>query len=75
MKFTIRDLLWLTVVVALGVAWWVDRGRLLQKIDELDGPNTIVEFLSLKLEDGNALPHTDPVLPNPSAPAKNLPSD
>jgi lysylphosphatidylglycerol synthetase-like protein (DUF2156 family) len=22
-KFTIRDLLWLTVVVALGVAWWV----------------------------------------------------
>jgi hypothetical protein len=25
MRFTIRDLLWLTVVVALGVAWWVDR--------------------------------------------------
>ena len=24
-KFTIRDLLWLTVVVALGAAWWVDR--------------------------------------------------
>ena len=23
MRFTIRDLLWLTVVVALGVAWWV----------------------------------------------------
>jgi len=22
-KFTIRDLLWLTVVVALGVAWWL----------------------------------------------------
>ena len=28
MKFTIRDLLWLTVVVALGVAWWVDRSTL-----------------------------------------------
>ena len=28
MRFTIRDLLWLTVVVALGVGWWVDRGRL-----------------------------------------------
>ena len=27
MRFTIRDLLWLTVVVALGVAWWVDRSR------------------------------------------------
>ena len=24
-RFTIRDLLWLTVVVALGVGWWVDR--------------------------------------------------
>ena len=24
MRFTIRDLLWLTVVVALGIAWWVD---------------------------------------------------
>ena len=26
MKFSIRDLLWLTVVVALAVGWWVDRG-------------------------------------------------
>jgi len=24
-RFTIRDVLWLTVVVALLVAWWVDR--------------------------------------------------
>jgi len=23
-RFTIRDVLWLTVVVALGVAWWLD---------------------------------------------------
>ena len=28
-RFTIRDLLWLTVAVALGVAWWV-RERQLQ---------------------------------------------
>jgi hypothetical protein len=27
MKFTIRDLLWLTVVVALAIGWWVDRVR------------------------------------------------
>jgi hypothetical protein len=27
MRFTIRDLLWLTVVVALGVALWVERTR------------------------------------------------
>ena len=27
-RFTIRDVLWLTVVVALGVAWWIDRASL-----------------------------------------------
>ena len=27
MKFTIRDLLWLTVVVGLGVGWWIDHYR------------------------------------------------
>jgi hypothetical protein len=25
MKFTIRDLLWLTLLAAVLVAWWVDR--------------------------------------------------
>ena len=27
-RFTIRDVLWLTVVVALGVGWFVDRWQL-----------------------------------------------
>jgi len=27
-RFTIRDVLWLTVVVALLVAWWLDRRTL-----------------------------------------------
>ena len=27
-RFTIRDVLWLTVVVALVVGWWLDRARL-----------------------------------------------
>ena len=27
-RFTIRDVLWLTVVVALAVCWWIDRSRL-----------------------------------------------
>ena len=25
LRFTIRDLLWLTVVVGMGIGWWVDR--------------------------------------------------
>jgi len=25
LRFTIRDLLWLTLVVALAVGWWLDR--------------------------------------------------
>lgn len=27
-RFTIRDVLWLMVLVGLGVAWWVDHSRL-----------------------------------------------
>jgi hypothetical protein len=27
MKFSIRDLFWLTVVVALAVAWWVEHWK------------------------------------------------
>jgi hypothetical protein len=27
-RFTIRDVLWLTVVVALGVGWWLDQRQL-----------------------------------------------
>ena len=26
-RFTIRDVLWLTVVVAVGVGWWIDHSR------------------------------------------------
>ena len=28
LRFTIRDLLWLTVVVALAEGWWLDRAKL-----------------------------------------------
>ena len=28
MKFSIRDLMFVTAIVALAVGWWVDRGRL-----------------------------------------------
>ena len=34
-RFAIRDLLWLTVVVALGVGWWVDRASSAKQRAEL----------------------------------------
>ena len=33
-RFTIRDVLWLTVVVALGVGWWSDRAIALTKLKQ-----------------------------------------
>jgi len=35
MKFTIRDLLLVTVIAALVVGWWVDRSRLANQIRKL----------------------------------------
>ena len=36
MRFTIREVLWLMVVVGLGVGWWVDRTRLAERIALLE---------------------------------------
>ena len=33
-RFTIRDVLWLTVAVALGVGWWLDRSRLVFQYED-----------------------------------------
>jgi hypothetical protein len=33
-RFTIRDVLWLTVVVAMGVGWWIDKSRTAKARDE-----------------------------------------
>jgi len=35
-RFTIRDVLWLTVVVGLGVSWWVDNKRIEKVIATLE---------------------------------------
>ena len=34
MKFSIRDLLWLTVVVALALTWWLDRRELQRRCEK-----------------------------------------
>ena len=44
-RFTIRDVLWLTVVVAMGVAWLLDRRILASKLD-----NVVKDSLSMSLE-------------------------
>ena len=36
LRFTIRELLWLTAVAALGVSWWIDRSRLVERIERLE---------------------------------------
>jgi hypothetical protein len=41
MKFSIRDLLWLTVVVALAATWWLDHRR---QAAESRKMNEVVEF-------------------------------
>jgi hypothetical protein len=33
MRFSIRDLLWVTLVVAMGLGWWVDHRRILRNLD------------------------------------------
>lgn len=32
MKLTLRDLFWLTVVVAMGLGWWVERSKLIDRV-------------------------------------------
>lgn len=36
MRFTIRDLLLLTAIAAIGIAWWMDHGRLAPQARERD---------------------------------------
>jgi len=35
-RFTIRDLLWPTLLAAVLVAWWVDRGGLARQLDRME---------------------------------------
>jgi len=35
MKLTLRDLFWLVALAALGCAWWMDRGRIRVREQEL----------------------------------------
>jgi hypothetical protein len=42
-RFTIRDLLWQTVVAAMATTWWLDRRNLCRKIDTVQNALWISE--------------------------------
>jgi hypothetical protein len=55
MRFTIRDVVWLTLLVAMGVAWWLDRSRLIAKL-QLE--ERVVDRFTAELEaNGISAPH------------------
>ncbi|HZL87550.1 MAG TPA: hypothetical protein VFB96_04165 [Pirellulaceae bacterium] len=87
MRFTIRDLLWLTVVVAMALGWWATyRAGVRAATQEEVWKENSVE-LGAVLRTANVLvtfdadgtmrtKHMQPqLLTNPIAPAPNLPSD
>ena len=50
LRFTIRDLLWLTVVVALGVGWWLDRRKVAQLEADARSTEIGVAMMAERLE-------------------------
>ncbi|HEY2881077.1 MAG TPA: hypothetical protein VGJ15_01560 [Pirellulales bacterium] len=43
LHFSIRDLLWLTVVAALAVGWWLDYRQVARERDGLKAQNNMLE--------------------------------
>ena len=81
MKFSIRDLLLVTVIVALAVGWWVDRSRVASAKREFENDARSMS----RFFDANRSPYAGDAermkeyfqkyhgLPNSSAPAPNPP--
>ena len=48
-RFSIRDVLWLTVVVGIALGWWIERSRLRAERDEFERKALELEgnFISL----------------------------
>ena len=67
-RFTIRDLLWLMVLAAVLVMWWMDHRRQAAELDKLNetfGP----------LEGAGVHRYFPSLTPNPSAPTPQKPKD
>jgi hypothetical protein len=50
MKFSIRDLLLVTVIVALAVAWWVDHGAWTRKYSDKEHESDIWQARTEELQ-------------------------
>jgi hypothetical protein len=77
-RFTIRDLLWLTVMVALGVGWWLDHRAWVQKYSATAHDSEIWQARTEQLQtrvDNLAERVSGSSAPTPSAPAPSLPSE
>ena len=56
-RFTLRDLLWLTVVLAMAVGWWTDRTELLNNQRTIESE---LEELRFKIELNRFFPQVFP---------------
>jgi hypothetical protein len=71
MKFSIRDLFLVTLIVALAVGWWVDRSKLFSKVKRLRAKERLEQYAA-----EHELTIVEPMpflLPNSSAPTRNPP--
>ena len=80
MRFSIRDLLLVTVIVALAVGWWVDRSRLAsgitlheREINFLEHENEFQDRAMLELAE--KVRELKKLLPTSQAPTPNPPKD
>jgi|KBSSwiStaDraftv2_1062776.scaffolds.fasta_scaffold1727487_2 hypothetical protein len=76
MTFSIRDLFLVTLVVALAVAWWLDRSRLAQRAAnaelEADGAKRILDLIDPDWG-SRTLQELVNLVPDSSAPAPSPP--
>jgi hypothetical protein len=53
-RFSIRDLLWLTVVAGLAVGWWLDHREQVNRFEAMNGPLKI-QIYPITVADPNAV--------------------